>query len=164
MRDTLTLTIEIPTTWDGGTRLAVYTDRGTGVIDEAAPLSHRPVDVFPGAAMAMGWGEHSWGEGQHGTNYPDLPIAGLETTTWGESPWGEAPHLITIDLPLGAAYGNWKFSVRAFDFQGNAQGTAPVELTAVVSSRRPNPVARLTFASYDAPTDVLTFNVVDGAE
>ena len=71
---------------------------------------------------------------------------------------GTTPPFVEIPVEIPAAFGKWKFAVRAVNGEGTVQGEALEEIEAVVSAEEPAPLRSLSLAGYDSETDQVTFN------
>lgn len=161
---TVTLRVPIESSWDGGTRLQVYCDKGTGTVDPTKPLLARPVAVFPGQHAAVGLGRQPVGRGRVGDSKPARKRRGLGRTRVGITPVGRTPPVIDITVHVPPAFGTWKFAVQAIDRDGNVQTDALQEIAAVVSGTEPAPPKSFAMASYDSGSDQVTFDFSTDAE
>jgi len=130
----------------------VYSDGGTGAMDETNPLNREPIAVFPPGTRT--WGQFAGGHGtyRHGWGGLGLP--------WGRRRHGLGPHGVGLDAvdwtTSALTPGYHRFMVRITDRAGNV--SAAVETGALVDCH-PAPPRRLAAADYDAPAQVLTLEV-----
>jgi len=157
MQGPVVIRVNVDEAWHAGTRLQLYTDRGTGTVDTNAPLLPVAVPVF-GENVRAAYGVQPFGRGRFGTSKPRLPRGGVGTITWGKTPFGETPPpSLDLGVQVSAAFGAWKFQARAVDAAGNPQPGVLGETQRVVSGTRPTRPLAFAFDSYDAPTDRATF-------
>lgn len=164
-KQTIILRTVIDEDWDAGTRLQVYTDRGTGTIDTSKPLLARPLEVFPGSVAANGFGTEPFGANRFGDQGPARPgTAVLDRQVFGQTPFGGGEEIIDVPVEVPAAFGKWKFVVQAIDRHGNAQSGALTEIEGVVSGTDPAPLSEFALFGYDAGTDQATFSFTRNTE
>lgn len=163
MRQSVTLRIPVQEGWDGGDRLQVFCDFGTGTLDTTRPLLPEPIEVFPLRAAAMGVGLQSVGATRADLRAPRRPGT-IGQGVVGVTPVGEAPDSVEVTVDLPAAFGAWKFAARAIDRLGNVQSGGLTPITKVVSATEPAPLKSFAFASYDGVTDRVTFAFERNAE
>lgn len=163
-RSLLTLRVPVDGTWDGGTRLNVFTDYGTGVVDTSQALNADPIEVFPGQVEARPFGRQPFGVGRM-DGLPSRTHRRFEDEILGRYAFGATPEeFIDIEVPVSASFGFWKFQVQAVDRTGTAQTDALVEVTAVVSSTQPPPPTNFVQSAYDAVNDLFTFTFDYGVD
>ncbi|MCO6436550.1 MAG: hypothetical protein J5J06_05635 [Phycisphaerae bacterium] len=147
------LRVPVARTWDAGTRLQVYEDRGTGTVDYTRPLLGRPVEVFPGRPantppLQRIAGDGRLGRRQDGSGSRD-GLAGKAGTT--ES-------YVDVAVSIRAGYGLRTFGVVATSPAGVPQ-SAPVELEHFVSATDPRPVKRFALETFDAGSRRVRFAI-----
>lgn len=157
MKQTVILRVPIEDDWDAGARLEVFTDFGHGSVDYTRPLLQRGLDLFPGQHGGRGVGVQPVGVGRVGDHKAARPAVGIGSSIVGITPVGTAPSYVEIPVSVPAAFGAWKFAVRAVDGQGNVQSEEAVESTVLVSGTEPPPLRTFALDSYDAIKDRLTF-------
>ena len=163
-RQSVTLAVPYDDAWDAGDRLQVFTDFGSGTIDVSQPLLARAVEIFPRQFPARGLGQQPLGVGQAGNGKAARPPGKAGRTILGVTPLGTAPPLLDVSVDAPPVFGTWKFAARAADRYGNVQAASLAEATTCVSATEPTPLATFRLASYDAGTDVFTFDVAVGTE
>ena len=165
MKTAVTIKVPVDVDWDGGTRLQVYTDRGSGTVDTNDPLLPRAVEVFPGQLVSAGYGQQTYGEGAYGFNTPAPPrTGGFGEQVYGDGPYGESEPYVEVTVNLPAAFGKWKFAVEAIDGEGNVQSDPLTEVAQIVSATEPPTVRGFAFGSYASITDQVTFSIVVNTE
>jgi hypothetical protein len=164
VKQTVTLRVPIDDDRDGGDRMQVYTDLGTGTVDTAKPLLSRGAEVFPGYPPGEGLGDDPIGEYAIGDSRPPLRRTGIGEEELGNDPIGEGTAEREIDVNVPAGFGRLKFAVEVADAYGNVQAGAAQEVTVLVSGTEPSPLRSFTFGSYDAPSDQVTFSFARNAE
>ncbi len=161
----ITLRVPIGDDWDGGHRVQVYTDRGSGTVDTSRPLLARPAEIFPGQLASKGYGMHPWGRGRFGDNKPSRPRTGVYgRQIYGVSPYGNPEPFMEVTVEVPAAFGAWKFGVEVVDRFGTVQSGGLQEIVAVVSGTDPAPVSAFAVAGYDSQTDQVTFGFEKNTE
>ncbi len=158
MKQTVTLRVPIDDAWDGGDRIQVYTDFGSGTVDTTRPLTARGFDVFPGQISSRGIGKHPAGAGQAGSMKASRPHDGIGSAITGVTPTGTAPPFMSIEVDVEAGFGQWKFAVEAVDRDGTVQAGAKAELQAMVSGTEPSPLKSFDFNNHNGGTDQVTFD------
>ena len=155
---TAILRVPIDDGWDAGTRLQVYADFGSGTVDTDTPLLARPFEVFPGQHALRGHGEQPYGRGRVGDGKAARPVTGVGRAIYGRTPYGSAPPFVEVPVNVPAAFGQWKFAVKAVDGAGNAQSAGLNEIEAVVSGTEPPPVKSFALHSIHLITGQATFD------
>lgn len=162
---TVSLQVQIDPTWRPSDRLQIYTDSGSGTVDDSAPLLATPAEIFPDEARDLvefgGHGSWSHGSVPHGgaisVASPDK-LKGHGSWPHGSVPHGGGPAYAVIEVQIPQAFGDWKFSAEAIDGAGNVQG-ALSEFTQRVSGEDPLPLTSFSFSSFNIGTDTATFAV-----
>ncbi len=144
----VTIRVPVDPSWDGGTRLQVYGDAGSGTVDFAKPLLARPAEVMPGRVEARPLGSQRLGVAKLADNKPEAVRNGrLEHTALGTTPLGTAPDFIEVAVPVGANYRPEKFAVRPVDRAGVEQSASTPEATVFVAATDPEPLLKFSFDS-----------------
>ena len=160
MKTAVTIKVPIDPDWDGETRLQVYTDRGGGTVDTTDPLLPRPVEVFPGALRAKGFGRFPLGRGRFGSNKPAYPRnGGFFDQRFGTGALGRSKPFVRLTVNVPAVFGKWKFAVEAIDAEGNVQSDPITEVARILSAAEPPTIKSFAFGSYDGGTDQVTFSL-----
>ena len=164
-KQSVTLRVPIDETWDGGTRLQVYTNSGSGEIDFDSPLLARPVEVFPARPASRGLGGLPLGATRLGDEKPSRPHnAILAEEELGRTPLCGLEPFIDLVVDVPAVFGVWKFAVKAFDRFDNVQAEAGAEIERMVSGTEPVPLESFAVDNYDSETDQVTFAFVKQTE
>lgn len=150
----------VDATWEAGTRIQVYEDRGTGTVDYTRPLLGRPLEVFPGQVAATVLLARRVSDGTLGDGRPLRRQGGLgERSSAGGLALIPPPSYVDVTVSVRTGYGMRKFGVKAFNAAGIPQGTAAVELEHFVSGTDPRPVERFAFDSFDGGTRRVRFTL-----
>lgn len=163
-KQSITIRFPYDNGWDAGDRVQVFCDFGSGTIDVSKPLLSRAVELFPGKTRARGFGQQPLGVGRFGDGKAARPPGALGRTIFGVTPFGTAPPLFGVVVDAPPVHGAWKFAARAVDRFGNVQAASLAEKSVYLSATDPTPIGRFALASYDAGTDVVTFDLVMGTE
>lgn len=158
-RQRITLSVAVPDAWDGGTTLQAFCDFGTGSIDFTRPLLARRVEVFPGRRRAAGYADAPYGDDGYGDfGAPLPPEEGYGEAEYGDAPYGDGERVMMLGVPIPAAYGAWKFTVRAFDEAGNQQNTISPIIDAWISGTETPPVRDFALQSFAAGRATFSFS------
>ena len=156
------LWIKVEDDWRAADTIQVYTDFGSGTIDEDKPLLAVRAAIFPedfrDRVWSGGYGDNPSGEVPYGeagatASYDE----GYGADPYGDVPYGETERKIKIPVAVESAYGTWKFAARVYDGAGNPQG-ALVEFSQFMSGENPPPLASFAYSSYDSGTDIVSFS------
>jgi len=155
--------VPVQSTWVYGTRINVYTDRGTGTIDTSRALNRTPIKVFGESPDPLGGvGDGAAGKVPIGSAQPKAKGDGeLGHWEFGEDPNGLAAGTGYVEVVcwIDQIVGDVKFGALAVDAAGNPQGGAMVEWTQYVSGDRPAPLTTFAFSQYDEANDQVEFAV-----
>lgn len=164
-KQSVTLRVPIASGWDGRTRLQVYTNFGSGAVDTSKPLLPRPMEVFPGQPVSRGFGARRFGLGRFGDGKPGRGgTAVFGRQRFGKTPFGNPTPFVEVTVDVAAAFGAWKFGVKAVDRFGNVQAGGAEEVTRVVSGTDPPPLKSFAVNGYDSQVDQVTFDFVKETE
>jgi len=154
------LRVPIEASWKHSARLQVFTDSGSGTVDTNDPLLADPVEVFPNAVRPRGIGADPIGAVPIGHGRPATARRkGIGAHPLGSIPIGSGLAVRPVAVMVAEGYGTYKFAAQAVDEAGNAQSAALVEFEEFVSGEAPPPLARLDYASFNAGTDQVTFDL-----
>lgn len=160
MKETINLRTPIPTDWEEGTAVQVYTDRGSGTVDLTKPLLPTPYRVAgDGGRVKTGFGHVPYGRGRFGHGRPSRPRTGYGHGRYGHTPYGRTDRFVDVPVSVTPTFGPWKFQVAAVDAAGNVQAAGLFEIIRVVSSTTPPAVRDFAFGSYDSINDQISFNL-----
>lgn len=151
----VTLMIPIDPSWDGGTRINIVTDRGTGTIDEETMLLQMPIEAVPGG-REQGYGRDPYALRRH-DGKPAVRRHGHGSEIYGVDTYGAYEPRIAVTVHVPAVFETWQFAAVAVDEAGNVQGDAVSELSVILSGTEPDPLQLFSFDEYDAVNDVVTF-------
>ena len=165
MKTPVTIRVPIDESWDAGTRIQVFTDAGTGTVDENNPLLARARDVFPAGRRSEGYGLQPYGLGGYGLNTPDPKRSGgFGEPVYEEGPYGDSQARVELTVKIPPAFGKWIFAVKTVDAQGNVQTDPALQISRIVSATEPPTVTDLAFVSYDAVNDRVTLSFTRNTE
>lgn len=153
------LRVPISADWDAGDRLEVFTDFGTGSLDMDTPLLSRAANPFPGEQPAKPVGLRTVGKGRVGDSRAGRARTGIGQSRVGVTPVGTTPDCIDLEVDVPAAFGPWKFGVRAVDAEGTVQAGGIQEISLVVSGTEPDPPTAFAFNNHDSGSDQVTFDL-----
>lgn len=163
MKQRVSLLVEIDPDWTAGARLQLYTDQGTGTVDDATGLLRRPVEVWPGFRPTRGFGLDPFARREVFTGRPPTR-RGCFNAPFAQYPFCQEPGFRRLEVTIPAAYANWMFAAEATDLVGNAQDAALNDSTAMVSGTEPPAVHSFAFYSWDNANSQITFTFTPGVE
>ncbi len=154
--------VPIAESWRTGATLQLYTDQGSGTVDESAPLLTRRAPVWPSDRGAGGYGEEPYALTAYGVCRPTTSQRG----GYGEQPYGLDPggygagtEFCEVTVAVAEGFGSYKFAAEAYDRAGNCQYTALAEVTQLVSGEDPRPAETFEYQEYESGTDQVVFGV-----
>jgi hypothetical protein len=156
------LWVPIESGWRAGDVLQVFTDWGTGTIDETEPLLTRPVRIFPEDIRTTvahpGFGEEEFASSPFGGTLatPRAEDWGFGRDVFAGVAFGDATPFVRVPVQIPADYGTWKFAAQVTDGAGNEQGELQ-EFSQFISSENPPPLAAFGYSGYNEETDKVTF-------
>ncbi len=159
------LRVAIDPDWTEGTTLQAYADWGDGSIDTTKPLLQRRHKVFPGQPIP-----------HNGLGLDPFDLLGVRPgpIIWnpptfadevlGETDFCQISPFVDVPVRVPQDYALWKFAVESYDDGGNVQQAGLSEVSAVVFGTEPMPLRSLSYRSYHAGNDQVTFTVVANTE